>query len=281
MSNTINLIKKACKEVGLNYKQLDSVGIFISVSVGRDRNHFFIANNSGLNSENVAKICLDKYYTYVLLHKNILMPKQESFVDANSPEIYRKFRSFDNNNKITDWIKTNLSFPVIVKPNSKSMGINVFKSNNSRELELAISTIFNKNSLNYDHVLLVQEHVNIVSEYRVIVYNKKIQFFYKKNNDNAKFVDNLSPLHWDNAYCELIKNDELEKELQVFIDPIFNKLDLKYGGLDIVRDKNGQLWLIEINNRPGFGYLIRDNFDKDVVEMYKKILIDLNKFEQN
>ncbi len=200
-------------------------------------------------------------------------------------------------------------FPLIVKANSLSRGINVYKCENKQEVAEAVNNIFNKESKNYDHVLISQDYLEIKEEYRVVVYDQKIMFAYQKDNTSgvggenilggenrpgganesggekimsgetkvAKFVGNLSPLHWENAIARIVKDENLLADLQKFISPIYEKLSLKYAGLDIARDKNGDFQLIEINTQPGFSYFINDNGEEELIKMFEKILSDLVK----
>jgi len=303
MSKTTLIIKKVCDELGLDIKFLDDYDCVMKVGLNGSRYHIFIANNSGLNDEVVRKICNDKFYTYILLKDKINFPKTLSFVDPHADNIYEGYGNLNSNKEIVSKILASHKFPVLVKANSLSRGLNIFKCENDEQVAFAVESIFNNQSKNYDHVLISQDFINIAKEYRVLVYNQKIMFFYLKDNitgqvannlitgslidgveiDDAtknihikpEFVGNLSPLHWENSKAVLINDQDLQNELQQFIEPIFSKLNLKYGGLDVGRDKNGNLWLIEINTQPGFSHYIRDNTDEEVVKMYKKILGDL------
>lgn len=276
MSNTIDIIKKACDSLNLNYTNIDQSGVFIEVHF-ENKKHLFIANNLGLNNEVVEKVCRDKYYTYSLLNSVANIPITTSCVDSNPPELYKSYSSYKSNDEVANSITDIHNFPVVLKPNSKSMGVNVFKCDTGEEVKNAISVIFNKDSYKYDHVLLAQDFVEIESEYRVLTYKKQIQFFYKKDNVGAEFNGNLSPLHFKNAKAVLIEDQALQSELQEFINPVFEKLNLVYAGFDIAKDKDGKLWLFEINSKPGFNYFIRDSSDEVVVKMFKSILTDLQK----
>ena len=63
----------------------------------------------------------------------------------------------------------------------------------------------------------------------------------------AVFKDNLSPLHWEGAKAKIVtSHDEIEK-LKSFCAPIFDKLMIPFCGLDVVKNKAGEYWLIEAN----------------------------------
>ena len=279
---TIPLIQAACDTLGLSYTFIDEAKTFIKISLKNGSSHLCIANNLGLNTEVVEKICKDKVYTYQLLHQHLQTPRTTSYIDPNPPEIYQDFVTFSSVAAIVaDIIKKN-SLPVVLKPNSKSMGMNVFLCATNEEITTAVTEIFNKASYKYDHVLLVQEAVAIHKEFRVLVYKGKIQFIYQKDNTlgDALFEGNLSPLHFANARAVLLDQSQkadadIYAGITAFITPLFEQLDLVYAGLDITQDASGQFCLLEINSKPGFGYFTRDNGTQQVITMFEHIFSDL------
>ena len=159
--------------------------------------------------------------------------------------------------------------------NKGSHGDNVFLCKTAEEVDHAINKIFDSNSKFYDYIALAQEYLPIQKEYRVIIFREKIIFAYEKNIEEAQFVGNLSPLHWENSRAILVKDEGLINEFKNFISPIFTQLDLIFGGLDIVIDKDNQMWLIELNSKPGFEYFVACNGYDEVVKMYEILLRDL------
>ncbi len=280
MSVTISLLKTACDRLGLKYRNVDDSGVFLEVFLKSGESALYIANNLGLNTEVVEKICRDKSYAHTLLSQYVRMPETHTYIDPDPPELYPSFKKFNLVSEIVQDIvkkqdaKSLASFPILLKPNSGSMGVNAFKCESELEVTRAIQTIFDKNSYKYDHVMLVQEYVQIQKEYRVLVYNHTIQFAYQKDNtgSDAQFIGNLSPLHFANAKAVLITDTNFLNKLQEFINPIFSHLDLLYGGLDIAQDVTGKLYLLEINSKPGFSYFVKDNGKEKVVKMLETIL---------
>lgn len=274
---TIPLIKKACKNLGLKFQNIDGDGVFIKVNFGKD-DRYFLGNQLGLNDGIVEKVCLDKAFLHELLSSDVKMPTSISYIDSDPPELYKNYSKFNSHVEIVEDILQNNNFPLVLKPNSKSMGANVFICNDKKEVAKAVDIIFNKNSYDYDYIMLVQEKISIVKEYRVVVYKGKVQFVYHKDNtiENSEFIGNISPLHFENAKAVLVNDIEFISKLQKFITPIFEHLSLVYGGLDIAIDETGQFFLIEINSKPGFTYFIKDNGEDLVVKMFENILKDLS-----
>ncbi len=284
MSVTISLLEKACDQLDLKYISVDESGVFLEIFFSGGRSRLFIANNLGLNSEVVEKICRDKSYSHALLGEYIRMPQTDTYIDPDPPDIYASFKAFDSTDVVVEDIikkcgeKSLSEFPLLLKPNSGSMGINAFKCKSDSDVARAVNTIFDKNSYKYDHVLLVQEYIKIQKEYRVLVYNHTIQFVYQKDNTqtSAEFIGNISPLHYANAKAVLVADAAFILQLQEFIAPIFDCMDLQYAGLDIAVDQVGKMYLLEINSKPGFSYFVKDVGEAEVITLFRKILTDFD-----
>jgi len=125
MSKTAIIIKRVADELGLTSRFIDDYKFVLVIDFG-NKSHTFIANNIGINDEAVRKICNDKFYTYLLLKNVINLPKTLSFVDPNAEDIYLNQGKLSLN-KIEEKIITTHTYPILIKANSLSRGINVFK----------------------------------------------------------------------------------------------------------------------------------------------------------
>jgi glutathione synthase/RimK-type ligase-like ATP-grasp enzyme len=268
MNSTIKVLISICEKLGLKYRFIGQSGVFLQI-----KDSYFIHNNLGLNSGMVERICLDKGYTFELLNSLIKMPNTSLYIDPQAPGIFDQYATHATLEQIVDQIEKNHQYPVVVKAGRKSRGEQVFLCQNAKKLSKAIEAIFNQADRLYDHVLVVQDYIKVLKEFRVVVYDQKIQFVYQKDVADAKFVGNLSPLHWENAKAKLVKDKELITELERFIDPIYQNLDLKYGGLDVVESESHQLYLLEINTAPGFTYFVRDCGSKQLEPLFEKIIL--------
>ncbi len=166
--------------------------------------------------------------------------------------------------------------PVVVKSNSGSCGVNVFLCDHLDQIKLSLTKIFNINHENFDYVALVQEYIDIIQEYRAIVFNNKLMLLYEKNKAEAQFIGNLSPLHWEGAKAIQITDQKIIAEIEKFIEPIFFKLPIPYAGLDIAIDRDQKYWLIEINSHPSYKYFILNNPQQIIVDMLKTMLKTLD-----
>ena len=65
-------------------------------------------------------------------------------------------------------------------------------------------------------------------------------------------------MHFEGAFAEIVNNKNLLTATDKFCQPMFNKKNIPYCGLDIALDKQNHIWLIEGNYSPGFGYLLKN-----------------------
>jgi glutathione synthase/RimK-type ligase-like ATP-grasp enzyme len=271
---TTNLIIQACKELEINFSFATKNKTIITLSKPNG-DHFIINSNFGLTNSTEAHLCLDKAYQYELLNKVISMPQTLSYTDPLSK--FGKFSKFKSHQGIIKHIEQQLDFPLIVKKNTGTEGENVFSCQNKDKLTKAVKTIFNLNHHLYDHVLLAQLKIEIKNEYRAIFYKQKLEILYKKDNNQAKFIGNLSPLHFERSQAVDLTNQKLINKITKFITPIFKKINLTYAGFDIIEDNNNKLWLIEINSIPGYAHYLENNPKEKVLKLFKKIILDLKK----
>lgn len=276
MNQNIIALKKACEELNLQYKVLDKDNLFLSV-VMNEKEYFFIQNQVPLSLQVHSKIAVDKEYTYLLLKDSVPMPKTKGYLDPYVADKFQNYEHKKNYQEILNEILTEFTFPLILKRNSGSTGNNVFLVQNEDEALNAIEIILNKNNKDYDYILLAQEYLKIKKEFRVIILNGQIQFYYLKNNSEAEFVGNLSPLHWKGANAVLYKNEgHLFENISEAVSKIYSKFPIPYAGLDIIIDENDKLSLLEVNSHPAYEHFIADNGYDEVVKLYKMIFNNLD-----
>ncbi|MEH1786483.1 YheC/YheD family protein [Nostoc sp.] len=274
MLDNVLLLLKACENLNISYEIIHPAENLVKIKLN-NQHHYFCNYSTPIINQAVAQIIKDKEYTYHILNKKVKLPRTVGFLSPFCDlqyKIYLKFPSFQD---IILEIKENFETPVIVKRNSGSSGHNVFLCQNTDEVETALQEIFNINDKKYDYVAIAQEFINIKSEYRAVFLNKELVLLYEKDITDAKFIGNLSPLHWDGAKAKYINDQQILSEIADFARPIFEELDIDYGGLDIVLDRDNQYWLIEINSHPNYTIFTRDNGEEPVLRIFEKMLISL------
>jgi len=265
---------EACKRLDVKYETFDDNHNFIRVNL--DKPYLFLNFSTPFNNDSVVKLCVDKEFTYRLLKEKVHMPRTAAFFDPHyEKEDFQKYKEQKDEEAIADCIVKDFNLPVIVKMNQGSFGTNVFLCRDRAEVLQSLKTIYNKKSSDYDYMALAQEYIDSKKEYRAIIFQGEVILLYEKNFSQAVFTGNLSPLHQENARAELIEDQKLIERISDFIRPMFEMADIEFAGLDILIDKNDDIFLLEINSKPGFSYFVRDNGEEPLVEMYEKLLVYL------
>ncbi|MDZ8228060.1 ATP-grasp domain-containing protein [Nostoc sp. ChiVER01] len=273
MLDNVSLLLQACENLNISYEIFQPAENLIRIKLN-NKQHYFCNYSTPLINQAVAKIIKDKEYTYHILKQKIKLPRTIGFLSPFCDIQYKIYLKFPSIQDIVLEIQEKFETPVIVKRNSGSGGHNVFLCQNTDEIETAVKEIFDINQ-KYDYVAIAQEFIHIKSEYRAVFLNKELVLLYEKDISNAEFAGNLSPLHWNGAKAKYINDPQILSEIANFAQPIFEELDLDYGGLDIVLDRDNQYWLIEINSHPNYSIFTRDNGEEAVLRIFEKMLISL------
>ena len=274
MLTNISLVLEACQELNISYEILAPNQNLVRIKLnGQD--YYLVNFSMPFNNEQIVHILKDKEYTYHLLKDKIKNPQTLGFLSPFCEEKYQKYLLFKDCEEITSEVGKTFSLPVIVKKNRGSAGNNVFFCETNEQNEAALAIIFNVNSKDYDYVALAQEYIDIRHEYRAVFFNQKLVLLYEKDKFDAKFAGNLSPLHWEGAKAKHITDLEIISGIENFVKPVFEEIQINYGGFDIAIDTNGEYWLIEINSSPNYDIFVRDNDRQIVVTMFKSILDSL------
>ena len=274
MLTNIRLVLEACQELNISYEILAPNQNLVRIKLN-GKYDYFVNFSMPFNNEQIVYICKDKEYTYHLLKGKIKTPQTLGFLSPVCEEKYQKYLLFKDCEEITSEVGKTFSLPVIVKKNRGSAGNNVFFCQTNEQIKAALATIFNVNSKDYDYVCLAQEYIDIRHEYRAVFFNQKLVLLYEKDKFDAKFAGNLSPLHWEGAKAKHITDLEIISGIENFVKPVFEEIQINYGGFDIAIDTNGEYWLIEINSSPNYDIFVRDNDRQIVITMFKSILDSL------
>lgn len=253
--NTSCLIQ-AAKNLNIEFETFEGIENLLKIS--KNKKYYFPNCTTPLNSQDISFIALDKEFTYRTLEKVINMPETISFFDPNVQPEYQHYVREKNVDEMVEKVISKFGEKVIVKMNSGKRKTNVYKCCSHLEIKSAFEKIFDHKSKNYDFVALAQKKVDIMREFRVIVYKKKIELIYTK---------------WT---FDKVEDLELQNRLRGFLNPMFEVFDLQYGGLDIALDKENKLWLIEINTAPRFEPFAKKNGEEDIIKLYEKILSNLD-----
>jgi len=259
---------QACRELGIPHSVMHPTGNVVLVA-GR---HLFVNWATPLISLSLARLMLDKDFTWHLLQGAIAMPKSIGYLSPLVEPRFQKYVQLQSIGSIAADIERRLDQPLIVKRNSGSHGSHVFLCSSRQAIEEALARIFDEHDKDWDYLALAQEFVNAKAEYRLVALQGRIAFAYEKDTKTARFEGNLSPLHWTGAKAVPIQDVRLLERLQAFVAPIFARLSIPFCGIDVILERDDRLWLIELNGSPSFEYFIRDNGDEVVVDFYRGVL---------
>ena len=269
LEQNIICLTAACTELGIPFEFIDEEHNFLRVG-SNGQSHYFQLNRTPFNSESTAGICKDKYHTYCLLKESVQFPKTLSFMSYNVDQRYKGYLKYQSSQEILTVIESELSYPFIIKSNSGSFGSNVFLCHSRNEAQDSIQRIFNKNSHLYDYILLAQEFIRTKEEYRLVCYKETPVLAYKRSSNPNEF----NARYWENGASQavLATQEETIQELQEFVRPVYEKLNIGFVGFDIIRSFDNALYVLELNSGPRFDHFIESNGPEQVISMYKKIL---------
>jgi len=270
----IKCLTTACDKLSVPYSFIDEEHNVVELKI-KDKKYLFLHTTTPFNNESEAHLFLDKYYTYKLLSKNVNMPFTKSYMDPTVDSRYLHYLNYKSIDEITQDISNNFSYPLVIKMNKGARGRNIHRCNSKEETELAINKVFDKQSRDYDYIMLAQEYIKIQKEFRVIFFKNKIVLIYEKDFSKAEFSNNLSPLHMNNSFAKEVKDTSLHDKINDFTKEIYPLTNLNFAGLDIILDENNKFYLLEISSKPGFEFFARDNGEETLTKMYEDMIREL------
>lgn len=146
-------------------------------------------------------------------------------------------------------IEQTMSYPLIVKPSREGSTIGINKVANKEELEAALLQ-----ALEYDSDVLVEEFVNGPEFTITIIDDEAYPPIGLQPSEDHKLYDyEAKYLADDTQYllpCGLSEGDEAElKRLSL---EAYRSLGCRgWGRVDVMRDQQGQFWVLEVNTAPG------------------------------
>lgn len=205
-----------------------------------------------INDVDLLEITANKFLTAMYLFDNDI-------------EHIKSLKVISNINNISNIVKNNFEYPVILKSKVGSLGRGIYKINTQEELVNITDQI---NLLNKAYEFLIQEYIkegNIT--YRVLVLAGKIQYIMKNESEEGKFKSNYTL----SEKAELI-NKPYDNKIRNLINTIYKVLPMDIMGIDLIRKQNGEYIVCEINSNPGFkaynylGY----NFEQKIASYINK-----------
>ena len=270
------MIKQICDEENIKCKFLSKDWVIELEKDGKTR--YICGYKFDLNLHGVGLVVDDKYALYeVLKDKGIPViehrivydknNKLDYAVDCNTYEYVKDFFIKNNNH-------------IVIKPNSGTCGHNVFNITDINEIDGVLDNIFLSN-----HSISMCPFYDIKHEYRAIMLDGENKLLYAKylpivfgdghrsirelllefNHDyfNGKLDDSEYDrvLSKDEKYqynwkynlsrgsiAKRVDDKELEDKLVNLAKEVCNKINLRFGSVDIIETTNNEIMILEINS---------------------------------
>jgi glutathione synthase/RimK-type ligase-like ATP-grasp enzyme len=272
MSNPLGFIKKVCQEQGIEFNEIEK-DFFLSIHF-TNKDHYMMDSCLGINNEVEERLMKDKYSQYLVLAPHVAIPETRAFFDPQPPYTWTAVTETKPIDSMVHEIDVAFKFPIVVKRNRGTRGRHVFMCQDLIQAKQALENIYAKDQIEYDHVALVQQYIQSVHEYRVMMYRGKAELIHYKHHKKAEFCGSLNPERWrekHQGYISLLDKPEVIE----FAERVMAILPIRYCGLDIIEDKTGKLWLLELNGTPLVSDHIASEYEAEFLKLYRQLVADL------
>jgi D-alanine-D-alanine ligase len=140
-----------------------------------------------------------------------------------------------------------LTYPIMVKPACEGSSIGMFKVDSAEQLQAAV-----ENALSFDNHVLLESWID-GDEYTIAILGDVALPMIRLKTPNsfydfeAKYQANTTEY-----LCPCGLDNEAEAQFQALAMRAFRALDAKvWGRIDLMVDRKGQPWLLELNTVPG------------------------------
>ena len=256
------VIEKICQEEQIKYKKVSNDWIYVLEKNKKIR--YIVGYTFGLNQDSIAKILDDKFALYDTLNYHKI------------PIIEHNLLYKDYDKRIVESLFNKYHHDVVIKANLGCAGQEVFHIKNLDDLYLVMDKLFIKN-----YSLSLCPYMDIKTEYRVIVLNKKIRLIYGKvkpvvmgngHSTYQELLEEFNPNFFKNNFVsnEILKDKEKKEynwqfnlskgampisvdnprvihNLEKIVNNILKVMDINFASIDIALIKNDFL-VLEINN---------------------------------
>lgn len=294
------IIKEICLDKGINYSLLSRD--WITMLEYKGKTGFISGFQFSLNDHALGNIMDDKYALYEVLRKKNISVAEHHILFKNT-NINDYAEGYNNTIKVKDFFHKHK--PIVIKANTGSCGINVFKVNKEEEIEPIVNQLFEHN-----HSISYCPYYDIKNEYRMIVIDGEVELIYKKvkpvvigngkdtirtlliDFNNHFFIDKLNDKEYDRvldkdevyeydwrfnlsrgASASLDISNEIKEELLNIKNQICSSLNIGFASIDIIETDN-ELRVLEINSGVMTENIIEiiDNGKEIVRNIYSKAI---------
>ncbi|MBI5140554.1 MAG: cyanophycin synthetase [Candidatus Vogelbacteria bacterium] len=186
-STVAKILKKVSGDVGCKIVLEPKFGMAGQIRFSDGRVFYFKNTTIDINSFASSEIARDKDYTkYFLSKMGHRVPRGKAFFSDHWCEVNKTKNNLASAIKYAKKIK----LPVIVKPNSRSQGEDVYNISNPERLEKILKRLFGRND-----IVLIEEYIK-GKDYRIIVLDGKVKIAYEREplsiiGDGRRSVEEL------------------------------------------------------------------------------------------
>ena len=219
----------------------------------KKRNIIINGNTFPINSAISHSICRDKVSLSNILCLNSV-PCVKHFI------AYKPFLKKTSIKRIKNKLNQNA---LVIKPLNGSKAKNVYKIKNIYDYFLKIK--------NMENAFAVSKYYELKCEYRLIIFNNKLFFIYKKISDNFYFNLSLG------AKAKIEENKKLTRFLFKLALKAVKAVGINFCSVDIVKTIENRYLILEINSTVFMDNFLKQNPKqfKNAKKMYEKILLKL------
>lgn len=251
MRNLVFILKKICLNLNLEMTVFSDQHLIIIKK--KNKKIMINGNIFPINSAISHSLCRDKVSLSNVLCLNSV-PCVKHFV------AYKPFLKKTSIKRIKNILNKNA---LVIKPLNGSKAKNVYKVKNIYDYFLKIK--------NMENAFAVSKYYKLKCEYRLIIFNNKLFFIYKKISDNFYFNLSLG------AKAKIEENKKLTRFLFKLALKAVKAVGIKFCSVDIVKTIENKYLILEINSTVFMDNFLKQNPKqlKNVEKMYESILLNL------
>ncbi|MBI3631910.1 MAG: cyanophycin synthetase [Candidatus Vogelbacteria bacterium] len=171
ISKTSIILKSLEKEAGCKILLEPNYNLVGQISFGDNRKFYFRNTSLDINNFGAAEIAKDKDYTrFFMKQMGFKIPRGATFFS----EYWCNVNNSTNNSEGAIKFASELGFPLIVKPNNKSQGEDVYKVYSIKQFLRVTKRLFKKH-----HIILIEEFVP-GDDYRIVIFDNKAEMAYRR-----------------------------------------------------------------------------------------------------
>ncbi|MDD2656215.1 MAG: ATP-grasp domain-containing protein [Patescibacteria group bacterium] len=232
-------IEKDKVKAFIEKQPLEKYKVIFSRNVGKQKNLAFI----------LSELCKKQNILYIdKLHSSIndaTKLKQTVLLAINNLPVPKTYFTSIYDDVALETAEKFLGYPMVIKLSKSSLGLGVYLAKNKNEAK----KIIKKNLANE---IIIQEFIPNTFDYRILILGKTIGAIIKRERqtDEKEFRNNV----YLGANETFLKQKEVDKKITKLALKSAKITNIQVAGVDIVVDKAGRPYVLEVNISPAFTF---------------------------